>query len=146
MVLSHWLICRPLENLCIPGINPTWFWWCYCSCLVSKSDSCDQVDCSQVPLSMGFPRKKYWSGLPFHSLGNLPNPGIKTTFPAFQVESLLLGHQGSSTYSLFNVLLDLVSEYFVEDFCIYAHRLYWPVKYQKEKLKNQSHLPLHQKE
>jgi len=71
---------------------------------------------------MGFPRKKYWSGLPFPSLGDLPNPGIKPTFPAFQVESLLLGHQGSSTYGLFKVLLDLVSEYFVEDFCVYAHR------------------------
>ena len=32
---------------------------------------------SQAPLSMGFPRQKYWSGLPFPSPGDLPNPGIK---------------------------------------------------------------------
>ena len=31
----------------------------------------------QVPLSMGFPRQEYWSGLPFPSPGDLPNPGIK---------------------------------------------------------------------
>jgi len=29
-----------------------------------------------VPLSMGFSRKGYWSGLPFPSLGDLPDPGI----------------------------------------------------------------------
>ena len=31
----------------------------------------------QAPLSMGFPRQKYWSGLPFPSPGDLPDPGIK---------------------------------------------------------------------
>ena len=33
----------------------------------------------QAPLSMGFPRQEYWSGLPFHSPGDLPNPRIKPT-------------------------------------------------------------------
>ena len=32
---------------------------------------------AQAPLSMGFPRQEYWSGLPFPSPGNLPDPGIK---------------------------------------------------------------------
>ena len=31
----------------------------------------------QAPLSMGFPRQEYWSGLPFPSPGDLPNPGIE---------------------------------------------------------------------
>ena len=31
----------------------------------------------QAPLSMGFPRKEYWSRLPFPPPGDLPNPGIK---------------------------------------------------------------------
>ena len=35
----------------------------------------------QAPLSMGFPRQEYWSGLSFPSPGNLPDPGIKPTFP-----------------------------------------------------------------
>ncbi|ELR61614.1 hypothetical protein M91_19068, partial [Bos mutus] len=32
----------------------------------------------QAPLSMGFARQEYWSGLPFPSPGDLPDPGIKT--------------------------------------------------------------------
>ena len=31
----------------------------------------------QAPLSTGFPRQEYWSGLPFPSPGDLPNPGIE---------------------------------------------------------------------
>ena len=31
----------------------------------------------QAPLSMGFPRRKYWNGLPFPSPGDLPDQGIK---------------------------------------------------------------------
>ena len=42
----------------------------------------------QVPLSMGFSRQGYWSGLPFPSLGDLPNPGIKHGSPALQADSL----------------------------------------------------------
>ena len=37
----------------------------------------------QAPLSMGFPRQEYWSGLPFPSPGDLPNPGIKPMSPEF---------------------------------------------------------------
>ena len=36
----------------------------------------------QVPLSMGFPRQEYWSGLPFPSPGGLPDLGIEPTSPA----------------------------------------------------------------
>ena len=31
----------------------------------------------QTPLSMGFPRQEYWSGLPFPTPGDLPDPGIE---------------------------------------------------------------------
>ena len=46
----------------------------------------------QTPLSMGFPRQGYWSGLPFPSPGDLPNSEIKPAFPAWQVGSLPLSH------------------------------------------------------
>ena len=36
----------------------------------------------QAPLSMGFSRQEYWSGLPFPSPGDLPDPGIEPTSPA----------------------------------------------------------------
>ena len=35
----------------------------------------------QAPLSVGFSREEYWSGLPFPPPGNLPNPGIKPASP-----------------------------------------------------------------
>ena len=42
----------------------------------------------QAPLSMGFLRQEYWSGLPFLSPGDLPDPGIEPTSPALLVDSL----------------------------------------------------------
>ena len=42
----------------------------------------------QTPLSMGFSRQEYWSGLPFPSPGDLPDPGIKPWPPAFQADTL----------------------------------------------------------
>ena len=36
---------------------------------------------SQAPLSMGFSRQEYWSGLPFPPSGDLPDPGIEPTCP-----------------------------------------------------------------
>ena len=46
-------------------------------------------------LSMEFPRKEYWNGLPFPSSGDCPDRGIKSTSPALQVDSIPLRHQGS---------------------------------------------------
>ena len=53
---------------------------CVCVC-VCVCDTCDPVTSRtavcQAPLSMGFSRQKYWSGLPFPSPGDLPDPGIQ---------------------------------------------------------------------
>ena len=38
---------------------------------------------------MEFSMQEYWSGLPFPSLGDLPNPGIKSESPPLQVDSSL---------------------------------------------------------
>ena len=40
-------------------------------------------------MSMEFSRQEYWSGLPFTSPGDLPNPGIKPESPELQADSLL---------------------------------------------------------
>ena len=37
---------------------------------------------ARLLMSMGFPRQEYWSGLPFPSPGDLPNPGIEPRSPA----------------------------------------------------------------
>ncbi|XP_055405860.1 adenosine deaminase domain-containing protein 1 isoform X5 [Bubalus kerabau] len=53
----------------------------------------------QALLFMGFPRQEYWSGLPFPSPGNLPNPGIEVTSSAWQADSLPLSHLGSYAHT-----------------------------------------------
>ena len=42
----------------------------------------------QAPPSMGFSRQEYWSGLPFPSPGDLPNPGIEPRSPALLADAL----------------------------------------------------------
>ena len=53
-------------------------------CLVAQScptlGNAITISC-QAPLSMGFSRQEYWSGLPFPSAGDLPNPGMRPESP-----------------------------------------------------------------
>ena len=49
---------------------------------------CPWTVACQVPLSMGFSRQEYWSGLPFPSPGDLPNPGIELGSSASQADAL----------------------------------------------------------
>ena len=44
----------------------------------------------QAPLSMGFSRQEYWSGLPCPPPGDLPDPGIEPRFPTLQVISFTI--------------------------------------------------------
>ena len=57
---------------------------CFC-CLVAESYltlPTVWTAAHQAPLPMGFPRQEYWSGLPFPSPGDLPDPGIEPMSPA----------------------------------------------------------------
>ena len=49
----------------------------------------------QASPSMGFSRQEYWSGLPFPSPGDLPDPGIKPGSPALEAYTLTSEPQGS---------------------------------------------------
>ena len=77
---------------------------CVLSCSVVSD--CEPLDCNhQVPLSMGFSRKEYWSGLLCPSPGDLPNPGIE---PASLVSPALAGRffTASATWeSLFSLYM-----------------------------------------
>ena len=53
-----------------------------CVCAQSYLTAIPWAVACQAPLSMGFSRQEYWSGLPFPSPGDLPDPGIKPTSPA----------------------------------------------------------------
>ena len=70
----------------------------------SYSTFCDPMDSThQSPLSMGFPRQEYWSGLPFPSPGDLPNPGLEPGSYSLLVTSEKTG--SSPWRSLFPFLL-----------------------------------------
>ena len=95
-----------LRKLTPPSVSPPWSYLspddvtilkltflisCFLKC---QSLSCVQLCVTpwtvarQAPLSMGFSRPEYWSGLLFPSPGDLPNPGIKPGFPTSQEDSL----------------------------------------------------------
>ena len=50
----------------------------------------------QAPLSMRFSRQEYWSGLPFPSPGDLPDPGIELGSPALEADALTSEAPGKS--------------------------------------------------
>ena len=59
-----------------------------------KSLSCVQLFVTlwtvayQAPLSMGLSRQGYWTGLPFPSPGDLPDPGIEPRLPTLQADTV----------------------------------------------------------
>ena len=74
------------------------------------SDSCDSMDCSP-PASMGFSRQEYWSGLPFPSPRDLPDPGIEPGSPVLQVDSLLSEQPGKPIKGIHTGLSHTLSLY-----------------------------------
>ena len=60
-----------------------------CCCLVTSSVQLFATPWTvahQPPLFMGFPRQEYWSELPFSSLGDIQDPGVKPASPALQAD------------------------------------------------------------
>ena len=76
------IICHIYNTNTIPNTNIHYGGWWF-SHLCPTLATLWTVDC-QAPLSMGFPRQDYWSGWPFPSSGDLPNPGT----PALLTHSL----------------------------------------------------------
>ena len=68
---------------------PTLFFFFFFSFFFFMSNSATPwtIAC-QAPLSMGFSRQEYWSGLPFPSPGDLPDAGIEHRSPTLQADSL----------------------------------------------------------
>ena len=62
----------------------------------------------QAPLPMGFSRQEYWSGLPCPPPGDLPDPGIKSASPAWQVDSLSLSHPGNQFCHLRDIIIHVL--------------------------------------
>ena len=82
-----------------------------CVCCSVMSDSVTPWTVAhQAPLSIGFPGQEYWSGVPFPSPGDLPDPGIEPRSPVLQADSLPSEPPGKLPKSLlsnqFSLLLD----------------------------------------
>ena len=58
------------------------------SCSVMSNSAIPWTVAYQAPSSMEFSRQEYWSGLPFPSPGDLPDPGIEPRSPALQTDAL----------------------------------------------------------
>ena len=92
LCLCGWLYKPALEtSLKIGQSNTREVWKCYLlSCIWLFATPCTVA--RQAPLSIEFSRQDYWSGLPFPSSGDPPDPGTESEFPAslaLQVDSLL---------------------------------------------------------
>ena len=61
----------------------------------------------QAPQSTEFSREEDWSGLPFPSPGDLPNPGIEPGSPALQADALLSEPPGKPYYSAIRLKLKI---------------------------------------
>ena len=106
--------------LCLCPSSPCWAPWRQCNkVLVLEGDTCmyQLLSCvrlfvtpwtvaRQAPLSMGFSRQEYWSGLPYPSPEDLPNARTEPWSPALQEDSLQFGLQGSlSSWLLMKVMV-----------------------------------------
>ena len=66
----------------------------------------------QAPPSMEFSRQEYWSGLPFPSPGDLPDPGIEPGFPTLQADALPSEPPGKLKSPIVKMSLFFINIYF----------------------------------
>ena len=59
----------------------------------------------QAPLSMGFSGQEYWSGLPFPSPGDLPDPGIEPRSPVLEADALTSEPPGKPLHALAHLII-----------------------------------------
>ena len=78
--------------MCVGAYN---FWSCSFSCSVMSDSVTPWTVAHQGPLTTGFSRQEYWSGLPFPSPGDPPDPGIEPASPALAGGFFTTERQGS---------------------------------------------------
>ena len=77
----------------------------------------------QAVWSMGFSRQEYWSGLPFPSPGDLPNPGIEPGSPALQTDTLPSEPPGLlTTTTAAKIIKTDYTKYWQESVCLQCRR------------------------
>ena len=90
----RWCVC-----VCVCDLDPIRWCVCVCVCISRSVLVClfvtPRTAACQASLSMELSRQEYWSGLPFPSPEELPNPGNELWSPASQADSLPFELQGS---------------------------------------------------
>ena len=95
---------------------------CVFRCSVTSDSVTPWTVALQAPLFMEFSRQEYWSGQPFPSARDLPNPGIKPGSPALQMNSLLPEPPGK----LHTSFMDFIKYWLYSPCCtIYPCRLFY---------------------
>ena len=93
MVIRRWGLWESLDE--VMRVGPLMIGVCVCVCVCARAHAHAHTQsfshvrlfatpwtvARQAPLSVGFSRQEYWSGFPFPSPGDLPDPGIKPTSP-----------------------------------------------------------------
>ena len=107
MHLTFWIsasLAWVMGPLC--GGPSSWRLFFLLSCsIMSNSSVTPWTVVYQAPPSMGLFRKEYWSGMPFPTPGDLPEPGIEPASPALQADSLHLSYQVSLSWGLGVVIM-----------------------------------------
>ena len=96
---------NPLQCSCLENPRDEGAWWAaVCGVAQSRtrlkrlSSSSSRTVAYQAPPSMGFSRQEYWSGLPFPSPGDLPNPRIEPRSSALQTDALTSEPPGKTVF------------------------------------------------
>ena len=93
--------------------------------LLSNSFEAPWTVACQSPLSMGFPRQEHWSGLPFPSLGHLPDPEIQPEAPALAGGFFTSGHLGIPSMVLTKIEV-LSQPSLCHQHCSHSYDHRWP--------------------
>ena len=82
------------------------------ACMLSHFSSFQLFATHRAPLSIGFSKQEYWSGLPCLSPGDLPDPGVEPGSPALQADSLPFEPRGKTLVFIFISIFSLFQIYF----------------------------------
>ena len=97
----------------------------------------------QAPPSVGFFRQEYWSGLPFPSPGDLPNPGIEPESPALEAEALSSEPPGKPMNMMLAVAYSCIA-FIIKEMSFYPCfvKCFYHKSILKVKVKSLSHVQL----
>ena len=85
---------------------------CLCVCPVMSDSVTPWTITCQAPLSVGFSRQEYWTGLPFPSPGDLLNPGLKPMSPVHLLHCRQILYHWATKEARMNLQrLELFQEY-----------------------------------